>query len=307
MKANSSSFRALVLLACIAPSLAAKAGPADFLPGAADLPGWTQEEKPRAFTSETLWDLMDGGAEVYVEYGVEGAASAHYKHPTKGEIQVDIYAMKDAGAAFGIYSFNTRTKGSPVQIGDEAVLTDYYLLVRKGACFLSFAALSDPATTMPSCQEIARVITARIPGSAGKPGLLSRLPTLTGASVHDVYFRGSLGLLNLYPFDASDPFKAAEGVAAESEGTQFFVLRHTDEKEAAARYESAWTIFSANSKYKVAEGRPGERCLIDDNGKFILLARDGACNLIAIGADRAVLRGLLQQALAVPRALGPPG
>jgi hypothetical protein len=297
MKANSFLFRTLVVLACLAPSLAAKAAPTDFLPGAADLPGWSQEEKPRTFTKDTLWDLMDGGAEVYVEYGVEGAASVRYKHPTKGSVQVEIYAMKDAGGAFGIYSFNSRTKGNPVQIGDEALLTDYYLLVRKGADFLTFTAVSDPAATMPACLELARTIVARIPAGAGKPDLLSRLPTLAGASVHQVYFRGGLVLLNLYAFDASDPFMAAEGVAAEVDGTQFFVLRHADGKEAGASYESAWAVLSSNSKYKVGEGGPGERCVIDENGKFLLLARNGVCNLIAIGTDKAVLHGLLQQAL----------
>jgi hypothetical protein len=291
--------RLLALIACLSLTCAAKAAPVDYLPGAADLPGWSQEETPHTFTQDTLWDLMDGGAEVYVEYGVEGAASARYKHPSKGNVQVEIYAMKDAGAAFGIYSFNSRTKGNPVQIGDEALLTDYYLLVRKGACFLSFTAVSNPATTMPACLELARAITARIPSVAGKPDLLSRLPTLTGAPAHSVYFRGSLGLLNLYPFDASDPFKPAEGVAAETEGTQFFILRHSDEKEAASHYESAWGILSSISKYKAGKAGPGERCLVDENGKFLLLARNGTCNLIAIGADQAVLHGLLQQALAV--------
>src|SRR5208283_91577 len=263
--------------------------------------GWSQDEKPRTFTQDTLWDLMDGGAEVYVEYGVEGAASARYQHPRKGIVQVEIYAMKDAGAAFGIYSFNTRTKGQPVQIGDEAMLTDYYVLVRKGTHFLSLTAVSAPAATLPSCLELARAIAARIPAAAGKPELLSRLPALAGLSGHEVYFRGSLGLLNLYPFDASDPFQPAEGVAVEAAGTQFFVLRHASDQEAAARYESAWGLLSLNSKYKVGAGGPGERCLIDENGKFLLLARHGACNLIAIGPGEAALHGLLQQALGVQK------
>jgi hypothetical protein len=121
-------------------------------------------------------DLPPGAARRSPVQGFEGAARARYKHPKKGDVQVEIYAMKDAGAAFGIYSFNSRTKGNPVQIGDEALLTDYYLLVGKGG--------------------------------------------------------------------------------------------------------------------------PGERCLIDENGRFLLLARDGDCNLTAIGADEAALHGLLQQALA---------
>jgi hypothetical protein len=292
-----SQFRLLAALSFVALCCSANAAPTDCIPGATDLPGWSQEEKPRTFTQDTLWDLMDGGAEVYVEYGVEGAASVRYKHPGKGSVQVEIYAMKDEGSAFGIYSFNSRTKGKPVKIGDDALLTDYYLLVHKGGYFLSFTAVSDPATTMPSCLELAQAFAARIPASGGRPALLSHLPALSGTSVHQVYFRGGLGLLNLYAFDASDPFKVVEGVAAEADGTQFFVLRQADDKAAAASYDSAWGILSANAKYKVGEGRPGERCLVDENGKFLLLVRNGACNLIAIGADQAALRGLLKQVL----------
>jgi hypothetical protein len=297
MKTNSSLFRALIVLACVAPCLVAKAAPADYFPGGADLPGWSQEEKPRTFTQDTLWDLMDGGADVYLEYGVEGAASVRYKHPKKGSVQVEIYAMKDAGAAFGIYSFNARAKGTAVQIGDDALLTDDYLLVRKGAYYLTFTPASDPASTMPSCIELARATAARIPAGGGKPDLLSRLPALAGASVRQVYFRGGLVLLNLYAFDASDPFKVSEGVAAEGDGVQFFVLRNADDKEAAASYDSAWAVLSSNPKYKVGSGGAGERCLIDESGKTLLLVRNGACNLVAVGPDRAVLHGLLQQAL----------
>jgi hypothetical protein len=297
MFANSSMRRASVFLACFTLTCAANAAPADYLPENVGLSGWAQEGKPRTFTQDTLWDLMDGGAEVYLEYGVVGAASVIYKDAKKDEVQVEIYAMKDADGAFGIYSFNSRTKGVAVPIGDDAMRTDYFLLVRKGSYFLSFTAVSDPAATMPPCLELARAIAARIPTAPGRPALLSRLPTLAGSAVHDVYFRGSLGLLNLYPFDATDPFNAVEGVAADSGSVQFFVVRHADAKEAAARYESAWKQLSANTKYKEGKSGPDERCLVDDNGKFLLFARAGACNLIAIGADETELHGLLQQAL----------
>ncbi|MFA5264915.1 MAG: DUF6599 family protein [Opitutaceae bacterium] len=276
---------------------AAKAEPADYLPGKTELPGWSQQENPGIFTQDTLWDLMDGGAEIYLEYGVEGAASVRYKHSGKGSVLVEIYAMKDAGAAFGIFSLNSRVKGDPVQIGDEALLANDYVLVRKGAHFMTLTVLSDPVATMPACLELARAIAARIPAAAGKPDLLSRLPVLIGASVHDVYFRGSIGLLNLYPLDASDPFKPSEGVAAIAEDAQFFILRQADGKEAAARFDSAWAILSSNPKYKVGEGKLGGRCLIDEKGRRLLFARDGDCNLIAIGTDEAALRGLVQQVL----------
>jgi hypothetical protein len=154
---------------------------------------------------------------------------------------------------------------------------------------------------MPACLELARAIAARIPAAGGKPALLARLPALPGASAHLVYFRGSLGLLNLYAFDASDPFKPVEGAAAEADHTQVFILRQADDAEAAARNESAWASLSSNPKYKVGAGGPGGRCLIDDQGRYLLFARDGDCNLIAIGPDEAALHGLLQQVLGAKR------
>lgn len=282
--------RTHVILVCLALGLAARAAPVDYLPGEKDLPGWVQEEKPTTFTQDTIWDLMDGGAEVYVEYGVVGAVSVRYKHSSKGSVLVEIYAMKDTGAAYGVYSLNSRLKGDQVQIGDEALQTNYFVLLRKGTHFITLTALSDPTSTMPACLELARLIADRIPAVAGKPALLSRLPALQGASVRSVYFRGSLGLLNLYPLDASDPFKPLEGAAAIAEGLQYIILRHADDKEATARFEASWSILSANPKYKVSESKKGEFCLIDEKGLHLLFARDGARNLIAIGPDEAQLR-----------------
>ena len=291
----------VVLALLVLGSAAVAAAPADYLPTPANLPGWTPEGKTDTYTADTLWDLMDGGAEVYLEYGLVSAAREYYRSPVGGKVEVDIYAMKDAGAAYGIYSFNARSGGNPVAVGDDAVRTDYFVLVRKGAHFFTVTASADPAAAMPGCLDLARAIAARVPAVGERPALLSRLPALPGPKAHRVYLRGSLGVLNLYPFDATDPFEPVEGAVAESGDTQFFILRHADEREATQRGEAAWSSLSSNSKYKPGPGGSGGRCLIDERGRRLLLARDGACTLVAIGPDEAALHVLLQQVLRSPQ------
>ena len=42
--------------------------PPDFM-GVAGIPGWVLSGKPRAFTKESLYGYIDGGAEIVLQYG----------------------------------------------------------------------------------------------------------------------------------------------------------------------------------------------------------------------------------------------
>lgn len=67
-----------------------------------DVPGWTIVET-RHFTGKELYGYIDGGAELYLEYGFEELTVQQLQQGEQ-ELLVEIYRMKDAEAAFGIFS-----------------------------------------------------------------------------------------------------------------------------------------------------------------------------------------------------------
>ena len=81
-------------------ALAAGDGPP--LPPSGFLGTWNVEGKPRLFPGSELYAHIDGGAEIFFEFGFEEATVQRYRSPN-GEVVVERYTMSDPLAALGIY------------------------------------------------------------------------------------------------------------------------------------------------------------------------------------------------------------
>src|SRR5512137_145288 len=76
------------------------------LPAGSCAEGWVMEEKPALFTVDTLFDHINGEAELYFPYGFDTLATARYvKKDVQGsEVMADVYRMGSLLGAFGIWS-----------------------------------------------------------------------------------------------------------------------------------------------------------------------------------------------------------
>jgi len=72
-------------------------------PTADDLDGWTPVGDPEQYEGLDLYELINGGAEVYHEYGFRRVLAQEYGDGANRYIAVEIYEMESAAAAFGIY------------------------------------------------------------------------------------------------------------------------------------------------------------------------------------------------------------
>jgi len=139
-----------VLLAGSLVLLAAGAAPPDapatvdlrnLLPAPERIAGWRLADAPRVFQGEELFDLIDGGAMLYQEYGFTQALACRYAGPASASLQVEIYRMSSDASAYGIYSMMQSAKGAAVDIGQEARLFDDYIAIWKGSYYISVTAL----------------------------------------------------------------------------------------------------------------------------------------------------------------------
>ena len=62
--------------------------------------GWRPSGSPTVFQGESLYEHINGGADIYYEYGFVEVALEYYGNGDK-EVSVEIYRMDDAAAAFG--------------------------------------------------------------------------------------------------------------------------------------------------------------------------------------------------------------
>jgi hypothetical protein len=92
-------------IVCLILALAARAfasGDISLFPSAGSLGGWNPEGPARVFTGSGLYGHIDGGAEIFFEFGFEELTVQRYTSG-RGSIDVEIYRMSDPTAALGIY------------------------------------------------------------------------------------------------------------------------------------------------------------------------------------------------------------
>ena len=65
---------------------------------------WRVSEADVVYDRETLYDYMNGGAEVYLSYDFRAVWSRVFNGPGDGEIVLDVYDMGFSPEAFGVFS-----------------------------------------------------------------------------------------------------------------------------------------------------------------------------------------------------------
>jgi hypothetical protein len=92
---------------------------------------WKLVSPIKIYDKKTIFDYIDGAAEIYFAYDFNKVASAEYKNG-KTSIMIDIYEMLSPDSAFGIYSLNRYQDANYVNIGNEGILTGTSLDFWKG-------------------------------------------------------------------------------------------------------------------------------------------------------------------------------
>ncbi len=136
------------------------ADPGAFLP---EDDGWIAESPPRRAGDEaTLFTLINGGAELYIRHGFQGAVFRTYRDREGKRYNVAIFEMKDPAAARAIYNAKGGDDGRPIDIGDEGRFAHYYLVFREGPYHVTITAM-DPGEVNPrGMTETARSIRDKL-------------------------------------------------------------------------------------------------------------------------------------------------
>jgi hypothetical protein len=147
----------------------------------------------RLYEGHKLFDYMDGGADLYFEYGFEQACVLHYKAP-QGGVTAEIYQMDNSPHAYGVYTFDTL--GEHPSIGQDATYARGLLAFWKGRYFVR--AFSDSGESKDVLLALGRSIAQKIPLEGERPAIVASLPPHWVVRDSLLYFRGPIALNNSY-------------------------------------------------------------------------------------------------------------
>ncbi|MFC1477733.1 DUF6599 family protein, partial [candidate division KSB1 bacterium] len=222
----------------------------DYIPGSGEIPGWQKVYDVQEFEGEDLWEYMNGGAEIFHEYGFKQIAVQDYSFKDDKSIIVEIYEMDLPAGAYGIFSFRKSSKGSLLDGLPNAVAEEYYLNLWKGNYLVTLTGFEKDEETLHGIREFARVMEQKIDAPLIVPDLVKNLPKEGLLPLSVKYYMGYLGLFNSYAFDTEDIFGFQEAVKGGYEaGYSLIILHYSDGQSAHSMFNGLPEKINANSNY----------------------------------------------------------
>jgi hypothetical protein len=250
---------------------------ARFLPEAGAVKGWNAAGAPQTYKGEDLFLYIDGGAEIYHEYGFRQVLAQEYRSGSGQTLSLEIYEMADAAAAYGMFTFKSSAKGSPAGVGQDGRLEDYYLNFWKGPCLVTITAFEESAECRAGLLPLARAVEARMALGGERPPIMRAVPEEWKGSGRAVYLEGFIGLNNVRILYPSDIFLFREGLAVEQLGFTVFLFSFPGAAEAGKRFEAIRKSFGSSPLYNNVSA-------IRSGGFDAILAKGGRLAARLIGA-----------------------
>ena len=151
------------------------AGPFESLLPKKDLPEkWTMVDGPQTFTKKTLFERINGQAELFFKYGYQKSVFAIYqsKKGRDDQLEADVYDMGNVVQAFGVFS-RFRNEEHPGGFGLDSFLDDHSALFYQGRYFVMLYA---PEANQEILRQFSKLISSKISDPSPSPREITYFP-----------------------------------------------------------------------------------------------------------------------------------
>ncbi len=200
------------------------------------------------YNGRELYDLNNGGADLFNEFGFVEAAVREYKAEGGATIIANIYRMTDSQAAFGIFSVTRRISHRPASLGTIGARGDYQVLFCAGDYFVDVQATEGDTASVNAMNVIVTDIELQLEQESNQwPEVLSLLPRKGLIPHTETYVEGPLGIntrlyvsdTNLFELGDTNPgAMGAYRMRVNSNPASFLVVQYPDSAAAARVFDS---------------------------------------------------------------------
>ena len=230
---------------------------------------WKKVDPPKRFTQANLYGYIDGGAELFLEYGFERLTVQKYRNGAD-ELTIEAYRMTDPTAATGIYLMKAGKEAPAAGFKERHTANRYQLMFCRNRYYVIVNNLSGREAFARAQVNFASYIAPRLP-SASPIAELRALPRegLVAGSARLV--RGPYALQAIYTLGSGDilslrhKLTAATGDYASANGT-YTLIAATYPDAAQAKRAFAHMQKNLDRYLKVIEQKP-DRFVFEDYSK----------------------------------------
>ena len=153
----------------------------------AEIHGWKAISKDSIYNRTTLYDYIDGGAELYLSYGFKEVINRIYRKQGQPDIVVDIFDMTTSRNAFGVYSQSLETVDK--SFGQGSQVLKGLLLFWKDHYYVSILAHPETDESKKALLGLAATTDSSITREGPLPDILNLLPEKSLVRESIRYFR----------------------------------------------------------------------------------------------------------------------
>jgi hypothetical protein len=159
--------------------------------------GWRQSGEIQTFSPRTLYEYIDGAADLYLTYDFEALKVAEYHNEKKGSVTIDIYFHKTPIQAFGIYSQERLPDANFIDVGAQGYVESNVLNFLTGPYYVKISSYNTGVEDREILLTFAKRVAEGLGGKGSLPSILSSFPE-EGKKKHSEKFisKNFLG----YPF-----------------------------------------------------------------------------------------------------------
>jgi hypothetical protein len=129
----------------------------------------------RTFVGDSLWQYIDGGAELYHTYGFVKVSTADYRS-NDVELVLDLYLFKTPEGAYGLYSALRPDEPSLVPFGVEGYVTGSSLEFVRGNVMARVIGYEASEAVDKALRVLAEEVAKTLPGTTEPPAMFALFP-----------------------------------------------------------------------------------------------------------------------------------
>jgi hypothetical protein len=254
---------------------------------------WTKAGGDTLYDDRTIFDYINGAAEVYRAYNMQGCLSRRYETPDGQAVILDIFDMGSSEDAYGV--FTNDQDGEEIDLGQGAFYRSGWLSMWKDRFFISLYGEQDTEATFAALRSLAEAVSHLIGVEGQKPRILSYLPS-EGIRPRSVRFFRDHTVLNRHYY------LAGENILNLGPGTSA-VLASYERKEGSARLlileypdsEKAKSARAAFLTHYLPEADASGMALVEDDTWCAARVREKFVTIVLECGDRDLARRLLDE------------
>jgi hypothetical protein len=245
----------------------------------AEAGGWRWDGKEEKYNSGTLFDYMDGAAELYLAYGFQNLTVHRFEKSSQPAVTVELYEMASSEDAYGVFSFERQDEA--IGIGQGSEFGGGLLRFWKGKYFVSIYADGEGVEVESAILKMGRDSANSIPAPGLEPKLLGFIPGKDlGLVDKSVRYLKSHVLLNQRFFIAHQNIlnlnRKTEAVLAQyirdKQKTQLLLIRYPNLKEGGDAYQSFMKAYLPDARGKDrSKTEDGNWTFARQRNEFILI------------------------------------